>query len=321
MTSDTSLTGVARGYLSVIWGIIVTHRGIFVLIALLTLLASPGADVAHAETTDARKRSAGDRLVMAGRQRMLAESLAAKLCLIESGIAVEESRQELYVLWNIFGWYHRGLVQGNLQLGLLTEQDGGVIATWRKADQVWQELYIIYEPVVNGKAAAPGDAGLVVSLTETMTDATSTVVAALRAAYADDLGPRGFGSALLLDLYERQRMLGQRIAKNVCLISSGDQTPERLEELKQAIDLFSTSLLAFQSGLADVGVPKPPTPEIAEGLVQVAAIWQPAEPMARLTAIGAPPEPAGLLAFKGAMDRVNASMTAVINDLVALKSQ
>jgi hypothetical protein len=296
----------------------------FLLIGTLFLQFSgplaASAEEAEQKLTALKREAAGQRIMIAGRQRMLAEGMAAKLCLAESGLNPEPHRRELFVMWNIFDWYHSGLRKGNLNLRLSREFDDGVIGAWRDLDLIWGGLKNTYDGYLSGQAAGPGDVETVVLLTGAVTDGATQLVSALRAAYADQMGARGFGNALLIDLYERQRMLGHRIEKNVCMIGRGAASTERLQNLDATLQLFGASLDAFQNGLADVGVPKPPNAEIAEHLARARAHWEKASPLAASAATGQPLELGDLATFNEAMDLFLSEMTNAIVDLLAAKS-
>ena len=274
-----------------------------------------------AQTGADRDREVRERLVIVGRQRMLAEALAEKLCYAEAGVAPEKNLGELYVLWNIFGWYHRGIRSGNRELELGPEPNRDVLLAWKGVDTHWQQLSRIYEPAIAGDTVTPTAFANVISKTDDVSQAAIDLMSRLRAAYADELGPRGFGSALLIDLYERQRMLGEQISKDVCLISQGDTATTRLESLTRTIEIFSASLAAFQNGRSDVGVPAPPTDGIARSLSDAQAHWQPVAAFAYASAIGQQLGPTELGEFSDAMNRFIVSMTAAINDLVLYQTQ
>lgn len=264
-----------------------------------------------------RDRQVRERLVIAGRQRMLAEALAAKLCFAEAGVMPVESRNELYVMWNIFGWYHQGFRKGNRELELGPELNRDVLLAWQMVDSDWRELREIYAPALSQNSVAPSEVERAVVLTGSITDATTNLVAKVRSAYADELGPRGFGSALLLDLYERQRMLGERIAKGVCLVSRGDASDEQLAELTRTIQIFSVSMEAFQNGREDAGVPTPPNAKIARSLADALSHWRPVAAFAYASAVGQQLGAPELTEFAGAMNLFIVSMTAAINDLAS----
>ncbi|MEM9736945.1 MAG: type IV pili methyl-accepting chemotaxis transducer N-terminal domain-containing protein [Pseudomonadota bacterium] len=274
-----------------------------------------------AEVTPRSSEEIAERLVIAGRQRMLAEGMAAKLCLAESGIARENSQNELYLMWNIFDWYHVGLVFGNPQLGLAREESLRVVGAWRALDGDWAVLKSIYEPVLEGASVSAADFAQAQVSTGAVTQGATDLVAALRAAYSQELGPQGFGSALLIDLYERQRMLTQRMAKDVCLISRGETGADRQANLTQVIEIFDASLNAFQNGLPEAGVPQPPTQAIAARLSEAKSLWDPVKPVAFAAAGGRELNGAELTGFAVTMDRFLSVMTAAINELVATQGQ
>ena len=265
------------------------------------------------------KRAVSDRIVIAGRQRMLAEGMAAKLCFKVSGIQDAAAQRDLYTMWNIFGWYHAGLRHGNPQLQLNAERNLIVLDAWRQMDQIWGGLNGVYEGVLSTGQADPETLAIAVDLTDIVTDGSTMIVAALRSAYADQLGPQGFGSALLIDLYERQRMLGQKIAKDICLLSR-DQNARSVDDLNQTLKIFTVSMQAFQTGLADVGVPPPPTPEIAAKLAKASEDWQVAGTRALAAINGNPLTQEELAEFARSVDLFISDMTGIINALVEFQS-
>ncbi len=280
------------------------------------IAVSVGLPVQDAAAEDASAKPA-ERLTIAGRQRMLAEGMAAKLCLATSGVDPEHAQGELYVMWNVFNWYHAGIRWRNPQLQLTAERDDRVHAAWQAMDRRWAELRPLHERQLDQSTLTAEDFAKAMRLTGEITESASTLVASLRSAYADKLGPQGFGAALLIDLYERQRMLAHQITKQVCLTTYGRNSADDLAALSQEIGIFVLSLDAFQKGRADAGVPPPPSAEIAELLAAARAHWQPVEPIVRYVAAGNVPRPAQMTRIATAMDRFIAEMTGALNALVA----
>jgi len=123
--------------------------------------------------------------------------------------------------------------------------------------------------VESGQFALGAANGLTVEVRARAND----MVARMRSVYAEELGGDGFGDALLIDLYGRQRMLSQKLSKEVCLAAAGYQLDETLPELEATLKLFERSLGAFIEGLPVAGVPKPPTEEIASQLALANDAW------------------------------------------------
>lgn len=288
------------------------------IIAVLLSGASASAQTAapKAEEAIALSTPVAERLVIAGRQRMLAEGMAASLCLVLSDLATETNRGKLYVNWNIFEWYHQAILRGNRALGLTLELDPQVLAAWNGLDKDWKVLRPAYEPSLAGQPISDAEIDRIKTVTEAVTQRATDLVASLRSAYSHELGPQGFGAALLLDLYERQRMLGQSILKDVCLIARGLDTEARRKKLMRTAEIFSTSIDAFISGLEEVGIRPPPTPQIIDSLVAARTHWQPVTALAFASAQGMQLDRGALAEFADAMDLFNAQMTAAINALV-----
>lgn len=298
------------------------HIAVALILAAAAVLAAT-AEPAHANDANADlsaeqiKAINAERIVIAGRQRMLAEGMAANLCFSDSRIARDAAQNKLYVMWNVFSWYHRGIVQGNLELGLPPETSKRVLTPWVDVDRSWSELKEIYEPVLAGGSVSAPAFDRAIALTDVVANQSSIVVAALRSVHAKDLGQAGFGTGLLIDLYERQRMLAERISKNVCLIARGDRNDARLTDLSETVKIFRASLDAFQNGLADLGVPPPPTPEIAESLRAAQFHWQSVAAFAFAIVGGMELGEDAMTDFASTMDLFNSNMTAALNHLVS----
>ena len=64
--------------------------------------------------------------------------------------------------------------------------------------------------------------------------------------------------ALAIDVAGRQRMLSQRMSKNVCLVGSGINVDAAKAELAATAQVFATSLFALRDGMVQAGINPPP---------------------------------------------------------------
>jgi len=284
---------------------------IFLVTATLIPIV-PGPGIAASTAVNS-----AERLTIAGRQRMLAQGMAAKLCLIEQGVNPLASQGELYVMWNIFTWYNAGIRYGNPVLDVTTEVDPRVKKAWANLDTQWNVLKALHEKQLDRKSLTEDDFSKAMAKTQQVTEEASKLVASLRGAYADQLGSQGFGQALLIDLYERQRMLAHKITKQICLTTRGQNSEADLASLQEQIDIFALSLEAFQNGRPDVGVPPPPSEEIAVRLVAAQGFWEPMQPLVRGVAKGQSLSKHRLGRLALAMDGFIVEMTAAMNALTA----
>ena len=83
---------------------------------------------------------------------------------------------------------------------------------------------------------------------------------------------------MLVDISGRQRMLTQRMSKNVCLASAGINAEAARAELAATAQMFETSLLALSGGMMSAGIAPPPNAEIDDGLKVVQSNWSELKP-------------------------------------------
>ncbi|MHA3914961.1 type IV pili methyl-accepting chemotaxis transducer N-terminal domain-containing protein [Halovulum sp. GXIMD14793] len=199
------------------------------------LLAQPAA----AEQTNAAADITAKRIALAGNQRMLAETMAKSLCFVQSDIEAETHRADLVAHSEIYARTHQALLDGDTTIGIPAEQQPAAIQHWRDVDRVWTE----------------------------MADLSSILIADLRAQHAQELeGTGGIVTGLLIDLYERQLMLGELLTKEVCLIARDFQTDKTRAKLDETIVMLVNSMAAFQDGMPQLGIPAAPTQDVADRL-------------------------------------------------------
>jgi len=210
---------------------------------------------------------------LAGRQRMLAERMASQFCYARSQVDTFESLDELKTSVELFNQTHVGLKRGDADLQLFEETKPAMLKAWSQVNLLWVPLKGLYEQIFEGEFVSEEDYSLANGLTVEVRARANDMVARMRSAYAEELGGDGFGDALLLDLYGRQRMLSQKLSKEVCLAAGGFELDATLPELEATLKLFDRSLGAFLEGLPVAGVPKPPTDEISAQLAVANATW------------------------------------------------
>lgn len=287
--------------------------------ALLLTVAAPQFAAADGDDQVAvSPETIGKRIAIAGRQRMLAESMAKSACYAQSGIDTEASLQNLYVTWNVYGWYHRGLHSGNPQLELFPETDKRVLRRWEEIDKTWAGVAAVGKTAWQGQTLSAGQFETMMDRTREMSEQNNLLVSELRASYGDKLAASGGQmSALLIDLYERQRMLGQKLSKEVCLIARDFQTDNMRGSLSTTISTFSNSLDAFLTGMPALNIPAAPTPGIKDSLVTAKSHWTAITDVAKAAEAGQNISQEDLVRFREEMDLFLSDMTMAINLLVA----
>lgn len=290
-------------------------KSAFAAACAATLLFVPPAPAVA--DTPVNADSVKTRIDLAGRQRMLAERMAKFFCSARNNVAVTESVDALTAAMTLFDKTHLGFVHGDEAQGLFAEADHSVIASWEEIDLLWTPMKATYERALAGDIVSPREYDHAMRMTLEVRKRANDMVAQLRSVYADEMGEGGFGNALLIDLYGRQRMLSQKLSKEVCLVASGHKIEKNGPELNATLKLFETSLNAFRDGMPIAGVPKPPTPEIAAQIEVTMAHWTPVRPIAAKVAAGNAATLSELATFQETMDAFLVDMNKAVKMLAS----
>ena len=227
-----------------------------------------------------------ERVNLSGQLGTLSERITAAACNLSAGIATTESQAVLQISTHHFTRINKALLEGNRGFGILGEE------TRPRTLQAIDDLNAKWEPLqemANATQAASNDVASVSSLAEQsdpLQKEAQILVSEITGQYADPVALL-HADALLLEIAGRQRMLANRVSKNVCLIASDVRDEEAMAELQQTITLFDTSLNALQYGLESVGVRPPPNSAIEAGLGIVADEWNTIRPILDATIGGA----------------------------------
>lgn len=120
------------------------------------------------------------------------------------------------------------------------------------------------------------------------------------------------GQAIALNIADRQRMLTQKMSKEVCLIAQGIEAESHRTELAESVALFDTALLALMEGAPDVGIRPPARQDLAYQLVDVAAIWERLKPAFAKIVAGAAPGFREVAAIAAENDRLLSEMNRAV---------
>ena len=253
-----------------------------------------------------------ERVNLSGQLGTLSERITAAACNLSAGIASTEAQAVVQISTHHFGRIHKALLEGNRGFGILGEE------TRPRTLQAINDLNAKWEPLqemANATQPASNNVTSVANLAEQsdpLQKEAQILVSEITGQYADPVALL-HADALLLEIAGRQRMLANRLSKNVCLIASDVRDEEAIQELRQTITLFETSMNALQFGLESVGVRPPPNVAIEEGLAVVAKEWKAIRPVLDATLAGEELSDAEraevFLAFLGMEARMNNVVT------------
>ena len=246
------------------------------------ILAAPVlADGAATATEDAaliEDVGGSQRINFAGKLRMLTQRIAASACYDHAGIAVEDSEAMLIAATAEFDQIIAGLEFGDDSLGIHgEEQDRRVLMDIQEAHAHWDPVHSDIDNIVETGGTDEELLHLTTELDITLGVAVE-LVHDIVAEYADPASLLQ-SDAITIDIAGRQRMLAQRVSKNVCLLSTGVDVEGADEQLANAVRMYQTSLMALRNGFPDAGVEAPPTEEVAQGLDAIIADWEAVQPI------------------------------------------
>lgn len=227
-----------------------------------------------------------ERINLAGQLGTLSQRIIASACNLNAGIAVAESKAVLDISAFQFNRISDALLYGNRGFGILGEESRP------RTLQVIGDLNTVWGPVLD-KAVATDVAvndnahiADIVDQSDAILSTANILVSEITGQYADPVALL-HADALLIDLAGRQRMLSQRMSKDVCLIASGINVEQAQDDLRKTSKLFEDTLNALRNGLDSVGVRPPPTQKIENGLQFVVEEWQNLQPALNASLSGA----------------------------------
>ncbi|MEM9425074.1 MAG: type IV pili methyl-accepting chemotaxis transducer N-terminal domain-containing protein [Pseudomonadota bacterium] len=262
--SDRALRGVLAGLVPAVF-----------LAVGQPALAEQAASKSKADL--AAEIGASERVNYSGKLRMLSQRVVATGCNAVAGIDPEASGAAMRDAMNEFALIVDALEFGNSDLGINGAEKR------RKTQARIQMLRDEWAPVaktleaIDGGDKSEAQLAVLAERSAPLLEMAKILVSDLSAQYSDPNAMLQM-HAILVDISGRQRMLTQRMSKNVCLAASGVDQEKAKVELAATAKLFEASLLALSSGMLSAGINPPPTPEIDAGLKVVISDWQDLKP-------------------------------------------
>jgi len=248
-------------------------------VASVVAIAAPASAQSTQLDSAAAENDAKVRVNLAGRQRMLSQRMSKAVCLLNQGIEADTQADILNGSRNDFSVVLKALGSKDEELGLVTsERSSRVFRGIAEVEDIWSRFDgAIGTMIENGDF---GNAGAEVVFTESepllgkMNDLVSTIEQ-LHANPAEMMAAEG----LAINIAGRQRMLTQKMGKELCLVFAGWGGDVTQTTLAKTMKMFEVSHTALEQGNPAVGISAPPTPEIEAALQQLGTDWQALRPV------------------------------------------
>jgi hypothetical protein len=219
----------------------------------------------------ATDKEMGTIINLAGKQRMLTQKVSKHALLIYNSIEVKKNKKELESSAKLFDKTMKGLMKGDKSLNLIAVPSKKVQTKLKEIDILWQDFYKDIKSLLK----KPKDKKLITKIAKknlpllknmheavTMIVEESGVNSNIKIDIANDINYAG-----------KQRMLTQKISKELLLIKSDIDKEENIFNLKKTTDLFGYTINALIHGDKKFGLKGSKISHITEQLNQIQEQW------------------------------------------------
>jgi hypothetical protein len=238
-----------------------------------------GAFVVEASAQTAKEYA--NIINLAGRQRMLTQKMSKEMCLIALGVNAAENRSELKKTADLFDKTHKGLIKGSAELGLPPTTNEGTLTVMKRVGDQWVAFKAIVDGVVGGGAVS---VDRVASLNGPLLEDMNTAV---RIYEKDAKTAAGLDAGVVINLAGKQRMLSQKLSKEILLVALKHDAAGNVANLKQTVALFDRTMRGLKSGDDDLKLPATKDQAIVAQLDKAQAVWANLKPVAEKVMNGA----------------------------------
>ncbi len=212
---------------------------------------------------------------LAGKQRMLTQKMSKEILLIAKGIEAEANKADLKKTAALFDKTLNGLIQGDPSLGLPKTEDPAILAQLEKVKGLWQGFKKDVDAVLGGNTGGEVLKDVAMRNLPLLREMNKAVQMYAKAA-GSKLSPE---MATTINLAGKQRMLTQKMTKELLLVANGIDPDANKAALKKTVALFDRTLKGLLEGDPDLGLPGTRDPAIRKQLGVVQGLWAEYKPV------------------------------------------
>lgn len=259
---------------------------------------------------------AAAQINLSGKLRMLSQKVTSAACQVSSGYDVPYATGVLEDSAAEFAAIVDALEFGNPDMGIPYPEERRItLAAIADVRAAWEPVGLLVEHSLDGTTTNEEldqeleYAGLLLEAAKTLTT--------VKVAQYSNPAEMAAAESFLIDIAGRQRMLIQRISLTSCLTLHHNSEEESRASLGTAMSTFEATLSALQTGMPSVGIRKPPTAAIAEGLAQVSADYADIRPILQQVLDGQEPDLEVAISKFKSLNELMATMNGVVGMYVA----
>ncbi len=190
------------------------------------------------------KQQSGTVINLAGKQRMLTQKMSKEALFVAKGIDADANKANLAKTVALFDKTLNGLINGDSSLNLPKTEDKAILAQLQKVTDLWKSFKTKIEKN-DLKAIANENIPLLKNM--------NAAVQMYAKASGSKLDP---AMAKTINLAGKQRMLTQKMTKELLLVANGIDADANKENAKKTVALFEKTLNDLISGTKDDGIKK-----------------------------------------------------------------
>lgn len=221
------------------------------------------------------KQEMGTVINLAGKQRMLTQKMSKEVMLIAKGVDVDANKANLQKTAGLFDKTLKGLVNGDADLGLPKTTDAGILSQLGKVSELWAG----FKPNVDAVLGGTTDKGVLEKVAAQNLPLLKNMNKAVQM-YAkmsgSDLDP---AMATTINLAGKQRMLTQKMTKELLLVANGIDADANKANLQKTAGLFERTLKGLFDGDVELGLPGTKDAGIRAQLETVQGLWADYKPV------------------------------------------
>lgn len=274
---------------------ILGRLGAVAVLAVTAVVATPQVSMAFETAATIRTK-----INLAGRQRMLSQRMAKSACLLHQNIRPEETRAALQGDFDTFATTIRALKVGDPALNLQPEADKAVLRYLEVTRKDWTPYSVAVRGVLKRGTVSDADLVVVSERSNSVLKKMDTTVRRMARTYGKKAGIRE--DARAINWAGAQRMLTQRMAKDLCFIAAGIGAEAVRFDLTTSVALFDQRLGILRNGDPAQKVPAPVNADVRRHLDDVHAGWGTVAARLKAIAAGGTPDTAEVAEITEALD-------------------
>ncbi len=213
---------------------------------------------------------------LSGKQRMLTQKMSKEALLIKLGIDVEQNRKKLQKTSELFDKTLKGLQRGDASLGLVPTENREIQAKLKEVQKLWEPFYKKIKEVYTQKNLSNGTFKYIEENNLPLLKKMNEVVYMYAA--IGNKGGNKLKMATDINLAGKQRMLTQKMGKDLLLYQAGIKPKKALKDLAESMKLFDKTLKGLYDGDKELNLVGTKLPNIRRQLDKVKALWEEVKP-------------------------------------------